>query len=263
MSNLYTKCGGRINMAQILDEEFTARPLSNVWGQYDAPDDTISNESSYYTPQNLVLNSGTINGQPHNWLSLLFTRNTIPGYKYAGAGIQIDNSQSQNLQYVITGGRAEVMARFPQSNQGLIGYILMWPSDNTWPPEIDFAETGGTTANDISFTQHWGSSNNHSQLGKDYNPPGFDITAWHVYAVEMDTANKQLRWYIDGNLITTQTINYSLTQTWNFAAGTWACNCADYCGCPTDAILPQSLDIAYVKLWDTICIPLICNFSII
>lgn len=233
-------------MTLILDEEFTARPLSNIWLQYDAPDNTINNESSYYTPQNLVLNTGTINGQPHNWLSLQFNRRTVTGYDYSGAGIQIQNSN-----YIITQGRAEVLARFPLANQGLIGYILMWPADQSWPPEIDFAEiVGSGNANLITFTQHWG--NNSTNEATYTFPISNPITNWHIYAVEIDTANKQLRWYIDENLIATQTINFSLSRTWLFSAGTWACNCVDYCGCPTNTVLPQSMDIAYVKLWDAI-----------
>lgn len=240
-------------MTLILDEEFVARPLSNIWLQYDAPDNTINNESSYYTPTNLVLNTGTINGQPRNWLSLQLNRGytdpyTGTKYNYSGAGIQIQDSR-----YIIIQGRAEVEARFPQSNQGLIGYILLWPADQSWPPEIDFAETTGSNANYITFTQHWGPNDNTNEY--DYNPPGFDITQWHIYAVEVDATKKQLRWYIDNVLITTQTINFSLSRTWLFSAGTWACNCADYCGCPTNAVLPQSLDLAYVKLWDAIPTP--------
>ncbi len=54
---------------------------------------------------------------------------------------------------------------------------LLWPADNSWPPEIDFNESGrginGTTA-----TVHWGSLNNieqHSVVAH--------LTSWHTWGV--------------------------------------------------------------------------------
>jgi len=54
---------------------------------------------------------------------------------------------------------------------------LLWPADNTWPPEIDFSETG-EVATSTSWTMHYGSSNSFFQQSM-----SIDMTKWHTWGV--------------------------------------------------------------------------------
>lgn len=74
-------------------------------------------------------------------------------------------------------GRWEVRARFPQSKG--IGYcFLLWPADEGWPPEINFAE-GSATNPKIMGTYHWDPDN--KQEHRFFQNP--DMNGWHTYGV--------------------------------------------------------------------------------
>jgi len=54
---------------------------------------------------------------------------------------------------------------------------LLWPATNTWPPEIDFNENGGSL-NSTSSTVHWGATNQTDQ-----HSLSVDMTKWHTWGV--------------------------------------------------------------------------------
>jgi beta-glucanase (GH16 family) len=214
----------------ILEDHFQGTSLNTAtWPNlYTGPGWLPSgNAGSYYRTENIIVNNG---------LHLLINRENYNGYSYTGGGLSTDIG--------ITSGRVEVRARFPRSGEGIVGYLLLWPVDGSWPPELDFAETTGSDANLITFTQHWGTSSNHQAQTDKYN---IDVTQYHVYILELK--NGQLNWYIDGNLISTQKQNFNSMKV-KFAAGVWAGACdGSYGGCPSNAVLPQYLDIDYVKMY--------------
>lgn len=77
----------------------------------------------------------------------------------------------------ITYGRVEFDAKV-EGGQGTVGGILMWPSDDSFPPEIDILETPN---NKGLFTLHWGGGD------KDYSPienKSFDPSQWHHYTMD-------------------------------------------------------------------------------
>mgnify|MGYP002754024809 FL=1 len=76
-------------------------------------------------------------------------------------------------------GRWEVRAKFPRAKG--IGYaILLWPEDEVWPPEIDFAE-GRVNGPQVSGTYHWGEPDpdKHKQEQRVFDNP--DMNGWHTY----------------------------------------------------------------------------------
>jgi beta-glucanase (GH16 family) len=76
---------------------------------------------------------------------------------------------------------------------GLSYVALLWPVDNSWPPEVDFAEQAyGTTATTYA-TLHYGSNNTMIE-----NSVNADFTQWHTVGVEW-TAGK-LVYTLDGNV---------------------------------------------------------------
>jgi hypothetical protein len=54
---------------------------------------------------------------------------------------------------------------------------LLWPADNSWPPELDFAETG-ISPKSSSWTDHYTSPSLRTQVTKKIN-----VTHWHTWGV--------------------------------------------------------------------------------
>ena len=74
-------------------------------------------------------------------------------------------------------GRWEVRAKFPKAKG--VGYaFLLWPKDEGWPPEIDFAE-GRVNGPRVEATYHWDSDNKQQQVFLDNH----DMNGWHTYGV--------------------------------------------------------------------------------
>ena len=74
-------------------------------------------------------------------------------------------------------GRWEVRAKFPKAKG--VGYaFLLWPKDEGWPPEIDFAE-GRVNGPRVEATYHWDPDNKQKQASLDNH----DMHGWHTYGV--------------------------------------------------------------------------------
>ena len=76
-------------------------------------------------------------------------------------------------------GRWEVRAKFPRAKG--IGYaILLWPEDQQWPPEIDFAE-GRVNGPRVEGTYHWGEPDPDKHKQKQQALDNTDMGGWHTY----------------------------------------------------------------------------------
>jgi beta-glucanase (GH16 family) len=67
--------------------------------------------------------------------------------------------------------------RSRQTGSGPNEVELLWPQDNSWPPEIDFNETGGQS-NLSSGTIHWTVVNHQIQYHV-----ATDLSQWHTWGV--------------------------------------------------------------------------------
>ena len=162
-------------------------------------------------------------------------------HNYAGGGI--GNYQGPRNGYVQSAGRWETRARFPLG-KGTTAYIALWPANNIWTAEVDFAEAAGLYPREMTFTQHW--NGNIADKSEEVSIDT-DISQFHTYAVEME--NGQLKWYVDDNLIATQVQHFGTTPM-GFTAGSWAGNCANsWPGCPSNTPLPAYLDIDYMRIY--------------
>lgn len=74
-------------------------------------------------------------------------------------------------------GRWEVRAKFPEA-KGLGYVMLLWPEDQGWPPEIDFAE-GRVNGPRVEGTYHWDPDNKQEHQSFDNE----DMSGWHTYGV--------------------------------------------------------------------------------
>ena len=84
---------------------------------------------------------------------------------------------SSGKVFAASRGRWEVRAKFPQAKG--VGYVfLLWPEDQGWPPEIDFAE-GRVNGPRVEGTYHWDPDNKQEQRAFD----NADMSGWHTYGV--------------------------------------------------------------------------------
>ncbi|MDO5063370.1 MAG: family 16 glycosylhydrolase [Actinomyces bowdenii] len=113
----------------------------------------MSQRNSFTRDGNLVIRTQYENGQ----------------WSAGGAGSKFVHTASY--------GRWEVRAKFPQAKG--IGYaFLLWPADEGWPPEIDFAE-GRVNGPQVMGVYHWDPDNKQEHRFMDHH----DMSGWHTYGV--------------------------------------------------------------------------------
>lgn len=143
--------------------------------------------------------NGQPGGDPGGWFSpshvsqsdgmLVITgsrEDTPNGNIYATGGI------SNSKVFKQTYGRFEYRFRMDEG-YGINFVMLLWPSDDKWPPEIDVAEDTGLSRNLILATLHYGENNTtiiRSAEGL------ADFTTWHTAGVEWRPGS--LTFYLDG-----------------------------------------------------------------
>ena len=115
---------------------------------------------------------------------------------------------------------------------------LLWPANNTWPPEIDFSETsggtGGSTASDI-----WASSG--SSRSQVQSHVSIDMTAWHTWGVIWTPTT--ITYTVDGRVwgeVANSGSIPSIPMTLDIQQQTW---CSSGYACPS---APQSMQVNWV-----------------
>ena len=82
-----------------------------------------------------------------------------------------------------------------EKGQGTGPAVLLWPHDNSWPPEIDLLESPDANRQGMYFTVHWkDSGGNH--VYKSYKFADVDASQWHTYGLEW--SKNHLTFYVDG-----------------------------------------------------------------
>ena len=144
-------------------DSFSLPIEKTAWGRYGWGYQTPGNG---YLGRYLVENTFTRNGS-------LVLRTQYVNDEWTCAGV----SSGDFLN--VAGGRWEIRAKFG-TGKG-IGYaFLLWPWDNSWPPEVDFVE-GTVNGPKIMGSYHWGTaSNEQKELRYLQNP---DMKGWHTYGV--------------------------------------------------------------------------------
>ena len=113
---------------------------------------------------------------------------------------------------------------------------LLWPTV-TWPPEIDFNETDGTTTHSFATTI-WSVNGSNQKLQVNQN---FDMTQWHTWGVIWTPTS--LKYTIDGRVwgtVTNPAGIPSAAMTLDIQQQTW---CSSSWACPT---APASMLVDWV-----------------
>ena len=86
--------------------------------------------------------------------------------------------------------------------QGTGPNIILWPDNNSWPPEIDLLEAPNGKG-DAFMTLHWAGAGNSNQYTT--IDTGVNVNSFHDYAVDWEP--NQLTFYVDGKSVWTTTQN--------------------------------------------------------
>jgi beta-glucanase (GH16 family) len=157
-------------------------------------------------------------------------RDPADGGRWATGGV----SSSPGL--VQTYGKYLVRFRF-DSGVGIAHAILLWPADNSWPPEIDFSEDNGANRQTDYATLHYGPGNTQVQHSIAVN-----LTQWHTLGVEW-TAGR-LVYTLDGRDWATVTGPQvpSIPMAMDIQTQAWACGTSTWEQCPS-ATTPAQVNL--------------------
>lgn len=148
--------------------------------------------------------------------------------------LQLNAEFDTSLKEWITGGTSQndvrniygaYFVRSRISAPGATIVELLWPTEATWPPEIDFNETYGPT-DQSTATVHFTTAN-----GIDQRTIVIDTTQWHTWGVIWTP--KSITYTVDGNVWGTLTVANEIPSTAMHLAiqqQTW---CSKGFACPT------------------------------
>jgi beta-glucanase (GH16 family) len=162
-------------------------------------------------------------------------RDPADGGKWATGGI------SNSPALVQTYGKYLVRLRM-DAGTGISHMALLWPADNSWPPEVDFSEDNATSRQTDFGTLHYGAHNTQVQ-----HRVFVDLTKWHTLGVEWTPG--RLVYTLDGRVWATTTgANVpSIPMTLDIQTQSWACGVNGWEGC-TGSTTPSrvNLDVDWV-----------------
>lgn len=206
---------------RVLADDFTGSALDSskwrlYWGQPGG------DPGGWFDPAHVSVSGGQ--------MVLAGYRDPADGGKWATAGV----SGSPGL--VQTYGKYLVRFRF-DSGVGIAHAILLWPGDNSWPPEIDFSEDNGANRQTTYATLHYGAGNTQVQ-----RKVAVDLTKWHTLGVEWTPG--RLVYTLDGKPWSTVWSSHvpAVPMTLDIQTQAWACGTSTWEQCP-NATTPAHVNL--------------------
>jgi beta-glucanase (GH16 family) len=149
---------------RVLADDFNHGLDTSRWGRYSGQPG--GDPGGWWEPSHVVVRNGVLRLETY--------RDSRYGGRWVSGGV----SSAPGLKQ--TYGKYLVRFRM-DAGKGVAGVLLLFPSGDHWPPEIDFAESGGQTSAraEMSATLHYSSDNRQIQ-----HTVHADFTRWHVMGVE-------------------------------------------------------------------------------
>ena len=228
----------------ILQDEFGDERLDDqVWNVEDLPSPR-NHELQYYTPDLVTVGDGH--------LRLTSERLGRGGRPFSSGAVDTYG------KFSFTYGRVEVRAQLPAMGQGLWPAIWLLGtgcnptgSPCAWPTagsnEIDLME-GVNLPNRMFTNLHHGTSVGTSLSTGSQEHTGVDLTARpHTFAVEWEPGGV-VRWYRDGDLLSTRTVSGAFDSPMSLIINTAVGG--DWPGPPAqDTRFPQHFDVEFVRVY--------------
>jgi beta-glucanase (GH16 family) len=196
---------------RVFFDDFSRGLQRSRWGVYSGQPG--GDPGGWWAPPHAVVAHGVLNLETY--------RDAHFGGRWVSAGVSSAPAIRQ------TYGEYEVRMRM-DPGRGVAFVALLWPVRDVWPPEIDFAESGGETStrDHITATLHHGADN--SQLQRTIR---VNLTRWHTLGVQWLPG--RLSYTIDGKAWATVRSRFVPNQPMEMDLQTQAGTCGDsYAPCP-------------------------------
>jgi beta-glucanase (GH16 family) len=162
---------------RVLADDFGGTRLNRrVWAPYTGQPG--GDPGGWWEPSHAVVRGGALNLETY--------RDPRVGGRWVSGGVSSARGLEQRYGMYLVRFRMD-------AGRGVAGVLLLWPQAPRWPPEIDFAETGGERADrsDISATLHYAPGD--QTIARTVHG---DFTKWHVAGVEWTP--RRLVYTLDG-----------------------------------------------------------------
>jgi beta-glucanase (GH16 family) len=149
---------------RVFVEDFEHGLDRSRWGAYSGQPG--GDPGGWWDPSHVRVEDGVLNLETY--------RDPSFGNRWVSGGVSSSHGLKQRY------GKYLVRFRMDRG-KGVAGVLLLWPVADVWPPEVDFAETGGVSEerDEMSATLHYGKDNHQLQ-----RTVRADFTRWHTMGVE-------------------------------------------------------------------------------
>lgn len=136
----------------------------HVWSAYTGRPG--GDPGGWWEPGHVVVRGGALNLETY--------RDPGVGNRWVSGGVSSAHGLEQRFGTYLVRFRMD-------AGKGVAGVLLLWPSASHWPPEIDFAESGGerTDRSEMTATLHYAPGD--QTIARSVRG---DFTTWHVMGVE-------------------------------------------------------------------------------
>jgi hypothetical protein len=207
---------------QVFTDDFTGSAIdARKWGRYQGQ--PAGDPGGWWEPSHVEVGGGVV--------ALRTYRDPRHGNRWVSGGMSSARGLTQRY------GRYDVRFRM-DSGYGIASVLLLWPTADHWPPEIDFAEHGGkSTARDrMTATLHYGEDDQIVQ-----RTVHADFTRWHTMGVEWTPG--RLVYTLDGRPWATVEHPGVPAETMELDAQTQAGTEGDFWNPAPDASTPAEVDM--------------------
>jgi hypothetical protein len=210
---------------QTFADDFNGDDLSQRWYLYNSQ--PSGDPGGFFLPSHVSQNLGKliINGSKAQ---------TPNGVIYATGGI----SNSKVLSQVY--GKFDIRFRM-DAGYGINFVLLLWPTDDSWPPEINIAEDDGLSRSLLTSTLHYRNQAGVHDVFTDKIEGQIDFTQWHTVGVEWTPGH--LKYFIDGRAWTTVDSPYVPSTPMSLAIQSQAWYCGGYFSDCPNATTPTNVNL--------------------
>ena len=206
---------------RVFSESFDHGLDRSRWGAYSGQPG--GDPGGFWDPSHVKVRRGVLNLETY--------RDARFGARWVSGGVSSSHALRQRY------GKYEVRFRM-DGGKGVQGIVLLWPVADHWPPEIDIAETGGTSnrRDEASATLHYGRDNRQVQ-----RTLGADFTRWHTIGVEWTPG--RLVYTLDGHPWSTVRSRHVPSERMELDIQAQAGTCGDrFAPCP-DSSTPKHVNL--------------------
>lgn len=204
---------------QVFADDFSGGALGSDWISYEGQ--PAGDPGGWFSPSHVSVGAGT--------LTIGAWRESARNDLYVTGGI------SNRAVFSQTYGRYDIRFRMDQG-RGIAYAILLWPSSNKYPPEIDIAEDNGQNRDSMHASMH--SADGQTRVDRDIKG---DFSQWHTAGLRWTP--KKLEFTLDGKVWATMTGSQVPAQPMSLAIQSQAWYCGhSWEACP-DASTPSRVNL--------------------